>query len=233
MTNTKSIRWTRVLIMFVLAIALAINPGCNASRSAKGGAIGAAGGAVVGGAIGKATGNTALGAIIGAAVGGTAGALIGKRMDKQAEEIQQDLEGVEVERVGEGILLTFDSGLLFDTGKYDLKNATRENLTALSETLVKYEDTDILIEGHTDAVGTDENNQVLSENRANSVAGYLLGHGVTNERLIVKGYGESQPVADNETTEGKAANRRVEIAIFANKKMQKAAERGDLGEVKN
>jgi len=129
MKITTSLHWTRPILMMLLAAALIVNPGCNASRSA--------GGAVVGGAIGKATGNTALGAIIGAAVGGTAGALIGRQMDKQAQEIQEDLEGVEVERVGEGILLTFDSGLLFDTGKYDLKDATRSNLTDLSEILNK------------------------------------------------------------------------------------------------
>jgi len=217
-------------IVLMLVWAMFFTPACNTSRAVKGGAIGTAGGAAVGAGIGKLAGNTAMGAIIGAAVGGTAGALIGRSMDKQAEEIQQDMEGVEVERVGEGILLTFDSGLLFDYNSSDLKSATRDNLAKLSEILQKYEDTDVLIEGHTDSKGSDEYNQELSEDRANSVASYLVANGISTSRLIVKGYGESQPVADNETDEGRAQNRRVNLAIFANEKLKKAAEKGQIGD---
>jgi len=221
----------RTSCIILLVVALFAMPACNTSRAVKGGAIGTAGGAAAGAAIGKAAGNTAVGAIIGAAVGGTAGALIGRYMDKQAEEIQQDMEGVEVERVGEGILLTFDSGLLFDYNSADLKPATRANLDELSATLTKYEDTEILVEGHTDSKGSDEYNQKLSDERAGSVANYIAQHGVDPGRLIIKGYGESQPVADNETDAGRAENRRVEVAIFANKKLQKAAEKGQIGEI--
>ena len=201
---------------------------CNASRTVKGGAIGAGAGGAVGALVGKAAGNTAVGAIIGAAVGGTAGALIGRRMDRQAEELRQDLEGAEIVRVGEGIKITFDSGLMFALNSSDLNQATKNNLSDLAETLKKYEDTDILIEGHTDSSGSESYNQTLSEKRANSVSGYLMTLGVSGQRLTTIGYGEKQPISENETAEGRQKNRRVEVAIYANEKMKKAAKRGDL-----
>ena len=201
---------------------------CNASRTVKGGAIGAGAGGAVGALVGKAAGNTAVGAIIGAAVGGTAGALIGRRMDRQAEELRQDLEGAEIVRVGEGIKITFDSGLMFALNSSDLNQTTKNNLSDLAETLKKYEDTDILIEGHTDSSGSESYNQTLSEKRANSVSGYLMTLGVSGQRLTTIGYGENQPISENETAEGRQKNRRVEVAIYANEKMKKAAKRGDL-----
>ncbi len=202
--------------------------GCNASRTTKGGAIGAGAGAAVGGVIGSRSDNTAVGAIIGATVGGAAGALIGRHMDKQAEELQRDLENATVERVGEGIKITFNSGLLFDVDEYSLKENTKQNLDDLAETLKKYDDTEILIEGHTDNTGTDLHNQELSESRAAAVADYLAVDGVDSKRIITEGYGETQPIADNETDQGREQNRRVEVAIYANKKMKKAAKKGEL-----
>ncbi len=216
------------LLHILLALAILAMPACNASRAVKGGAIGAAAGGAIGGVIGKKAGNTAAGVIIGAAIGGAAGALIGRYMDKQAEEIRRDLKGAKVERVGEGILITFDSGLLFDVGSYQLRPATRQNLVELAKTLNKYKDTEILVEGHTDDRGTEEYNMTLSENRAKSVYNQLVKQGVASSRFSVLGYGESAPIADNNTVEGRQLNRRVEIAIFANKKLQRAAKRGDL-----
>jgi len=200
---------------------------CGTSKGVQGGAAGAAGGAVLGGLIGNNNGSTTKGAILGAVIGGVAGASIGAYMDKQAKEIDGDIEGAEVERVGEGIKITFDSGLLFAVGKSDLTAATKANLNELAETLKKYEDTKILVEGHTDASGSDELNMKLSKDRAASVANYVMGLGVASTRITTQGYGESQPIASNETTAGKQANRRVEMAIFANDKLKKAAERGD------
>lgn len=200
----------------------------NWSKTAKGGAIGTAGGAAVGAGVGKLAGNTAVGAIMGAAIGGVAGATIGAYMDKQADEMRQDLEGAQIERVGEGIKITFDSGILFDVDKSDLKSVAQQNIRELSETLKKYEDTNILIEGHTDDTGAETYNQALSERRAKSVADYLNSLGVQNSRITTTGYGEQQPIADNTTVQGREQNRRVEIAIFANKKLQRAAKRGDL-----
>lgn len=186
----------------------------------------------MGAGVGKLAGNTAVGAIMGAAIGGVAGATIGAYMDKQADEMREDLEGAQIERVGEGIKITFDSGILFDVDKSDLKPVAQQNIRELSETLKKYEDTNILIEGHTDDTGAEAYNQALSERRAKSVADYLTSLGVANSRVTTTGYGEGQPIADNTTVQGREQNRRVEIAIFANKKLQRAAKRGDLDNTK-
>ncbi|WP_242434651.1 OmpA family protein [Hymenobacter amundsenii] len=201
------------------------------SKTAKGGLLGAGGGAIVGGVLGRVIGGksgTAAGAIIGAAVGGTGGALIGRKMDKQAEELQRDMANAKVERVGEGIKITFDSGILFDTNKSDLRQASMTEIQKMTETLKKYPDTNILVEGHTDASGSDAINNPLSQRRAQAVANYTISQGVDASRVTTQGYGSTQPIADNTTEAGKQANRRVEIAIFANEKMKKAAENGTL-----
>ena len=183
---------------------------------------------MIGGAIGDASGNTALGAILGAVIGGAAGAAIGNYMDDQAAEIEADIEGATVERVGEGIKITFDSGLLFDVDKADLRPASQNNLVELARILNKYPDTDILIEGHTDSDGAEDYNMALSERRALSVANYLIEHTVEAGRMTITWYGEMQPVAENDTVEGKQQNRRVEVAIMANDELKAAAERGEL-----
>ncbi len=201
------------------------------SKTAKGGVIGGVAGGVIGGVIGnksKAKNGTAKGAILGAVVGGAAGAAIGRYMDKQAAELQRDLAGAKVERVGEGIKITFDSGILFPTNSASLTSNARTNITELAQTLKKYDDTNVLIEGHTDATGSEAHNQSLSERRALSVRNFASQQGVSPGRIITQGYGESQPVADNTTVSGKSANRRVEIAIYANEKLKKAAERGQI-----
>jgi outer membrane protein OmpA-like peptidoglycan-associated protein len=144
-------------------------------------------------------------------------------MDEQAAEMERDLEGAKVERVGEGIKITFASGILFDVNKSDLRAEAQANITDLAEILRKYDDTNILIEGHTDSDGTEEYNMSLSERRARAVSNYLAQREVDARRMTVTWYGESQPVADNSTPEGKQANRRVEIAIMANEELKKAA----------
>lgn len=215
----------KVLSMALIAILLLTLVGCASwSKSKKGAVIGAGAGAVAGAVIGDAAGNTAAGAIIGAVVGGAAGAYIGHYMDKQAEEMRQDLEGAQIERIGEGIKITFGSGILFDVNKSDLKSDARENLSKLAVILNKYEDTEILVEGHTDADGTEDYNMDLSIRRANSVGTFLGGKNVLPTRLTLMGYGETQPIASNETVDGKRLNRRVEIAIYANDKLKKVAE---------
>jgi outer membrane protein OmpA-like peptidoglycan-associated protein len=145
-------------------------------------------------------------------------------MDKQAKEMERDLEGAKITRVGEGIKVTFGSGIMFDVNKATLKPASRENLAKLATILQKYEDTNILLEGHTDATGSDEYNLTLSKQRAQSVSSYLASLGVNASRLVIMGYGESQPVADNETEMGRTQNRRVEVAIYANDKLKKVAQ---------
>jgi len=198
--------------------------GC-ATRSQTGALVGAGSGAVVGGAIGHAAGNTAAGAIIGAAVGGAAGAVIGNYMDRQAAEMERDIEGAKIERIGEGIKITFDSGILFAYNSADLESASRLNLTRLATILNKYDDTDILLEGHTDSDGAPDYNLGLSERRAQSVNDFLAGLEVQSARFTVMGYGEGQPVATNTTSDGKAQNRRVEVAIMANDDLKEAAKR--------
>ena len=199
--------------------------GCGWSKKDRGAAIGAGAGAVIGGVIGDKAGNTAAGAIIGAVVGGAAGAYIGNYMDKQAAEIEKDLEGARVERIGEGIKITFDSGILFDVNKSDLKQAAKTNLGNLAVILNKYEDTEILVEGHTDSDGSADHNLDLSLRRAQSVSNYMSGQQVLSTRFKMMGYGEDQPIASNETSLGKQANRRVEIAIFANDKLKGTAQK--------
>lgn len=215
----------RSITATLIVLLISINLGCSyLSRTQKGAIIGTATGGTVGGVIGKKAGNTAVGAILGAAVGGAAGAYIGRYMDKQAAEMEKDLEGAEIQRVGEGIQITFDSGLLFDVNKAALRPDTMANVGKLSDILEKYPDTDVLIEGHTDSTGTEEHNLQLSNQRAQAVSNYLATLEVDPSRFTIMGYGESQPVATNETDEGRQANRRVEIAIMANEKLKKAAE---------
>lgn len=199
--------------------------GCSANNAAKGGAIGAGAGGVAGGVIGHQSGNTAVGAIIGAAVGGATGAIIGNEMDKRAAEIDADLAGARIERVGEGIKITFDSGLLFDFDKSDLRPQAKTNIASLSKTLNKYPDTDIVVEGDTDNAGTSDYNVSLSDRRAKAVSNHMVSLGVSGSRISDIGLGETNPVASNDTDSGRQQNRRVEVAIFANDKLKSAAEK--------
>jgi len=223
------------LILLVAGSLLSANvlTGCksvksNTNKTQRGAVIGAGSGAVVGGVIGRRSGNTVMGAILGAAVGGAAGAVIGRRMDKQAEEMRRELPNDQVERVGEGIKITFGSDILFDVDSYALKPETKRQLTDFAQTLNKYEDTDIRVEGHADATGSDSYNQKLSNRRAVAVASFLESQGVKSSRVDEQGYGELQPIADNATETGRSKNRRVDVAVFANKQMQRDAKDGKL-----
>lgn len=200
-----------------------------ATNTQTGAAVGAGAGAVAGGAIGAAAGNTVAGVIIGAAVGGVAGVIIGDYMDRQAAEIERDLEGATVERIGEGIKITFGDGILFDVDQYQLRSIAETDLTQLSTILNKYDDTNVVIEGHTDGTGAADYNQSLSERRAQSVASFLATQTVDSRRFSVMGYGEQQPVASNDTAGGRQQNRRVDIAIIANDELKAAAERQTKG----
>lgn len=194
-------------------------------KQKKGTAVGAAGGGVLGAIIGHKTGSTARGAIIGAAVGGAAGALIGKRMDDQAEKLARELEGAEVSRVGEGIAVTFDSGILFPYNSAELTSEAQSNLRKLSDSLQSEARTNVTIVGHTDSDGADVYNQELSERRGRSASAFLASHGVASSRLVTHGRGEAEPIASNDSDEGKRKNRRVELAIYANSAWQDEAKR--------
>jgi outer membrane protein OmpA-like peptidoglycan-associated protein len=206
-----------------LALAAAIMLGGCARNAQRGAVIGGAGGAVVGGVIGAASGSTAKGAIIGAAVGGAAGAIIGDQMDRRAAEIRQDIPGAKVERVGEGILVTFDTGLLFGVDSAVVRPAAQANLRNLATNLDKYPDTDLLVVGHTDSTASESYNLALSKRRAMAVSDYLASQGVARTRLKIDGRGELEPIASNGTEEGRQQNRRVEVAIYANQAARNAA----------
>lgn len=181
---------------------------------------GALGGAAVGAAVGGLASGSARGAIIGAAIGGAAGAAIGGVMDSQAEDLQDKLPNATVERVGEGIQVTFDSGILFDVGAAELRPAAQQNLSDLEVSLQDYEGTEVIVFGHTDSTGGDDLNQRLSEQRANAARTYLIGAGLDAERVSAVGRGETDPIADNDTEAGRQENRRVEVAIFASEEMR-------------
>ncbi|MCL3780164.1 OmpA family protein [Prolixibacteraceae bacterium JC049] len=220
----KQLKFFAVIMATVVMLA-----SCQSMNNlGKGSLIGAGGGALLGAGIGHLAGNTAAGAIIGAAVGGATGAVIGNYMDKQVAEMQQDLQGAKVERIGEGIKITFDSGILFAVGKSNLSPQAQQNLADLSVILKKYADTHILVEGHTDDTGGNDLNQRLSEQRAQSVANFLMRNDVLGSRLQTVGYGEEQPIVENNSAANRALNRRVEIAIYANDKLKRAAERGQI-----
>jgi outer membrane protein OmpA-like peptidoglycan-associated protein len=200
---------TGTLLLGALVIA-----GC-ATRKGEGAIIGGGAGAVIGAVIGHNTGSTARGAILGAVVGGAAGAIIGHQMDQQAKEIEQNIPGAKVTRLGEGIAVTFESGLLFDFDSDQIKPTAAANLRTLAQSFEKYPDTNILIVGHTDATGSDSYNQGLSERRASTARSYLAGQGVQRNRLESAGRGEAEPIATNDSDAGRSTNRRVEIAIYA------------------
>jgi outer membrane protein OmpA-like peptidoglycan-associated protein len=194
------------------------------NKTEEGVAIGAAAGGAVGAVIGNQTGSTARGAIIGAVVGGAAGGIIGHEMDQRAKELEQNVPGATVVRVGEGIEVTFASGLLFDFDSAVLRSAAVGNLNALAGSLGKYDDSNLMVLGHTDDVGSDGYNQSLSENRAQSAAHYLSSHGVSTY-IATAGLGEREPVSSNSTDAGRQENRRVEIAIYASPALQDEARR--------
>ncbi|WP_353483921.1 OmpA family protein [Haliscomenobacter sp.] len=220
---SNTFRKTAAFLMLFLLLLHSFS--CN--RTAQGTAIGAAAGAIVGVLIADGDDN-AKGILIGATVGGIAGAIIGSYMDKHAKKLKQDLgKSAEVERVGESILVTFDSGIMFDVDSYALKASTRANLDKMAETMKQYDKTEIIVMGHTDNTGTDEYNQKLSENRAASVSRFLQQNGVISKRLTNKGFGENKPVSSNNTTSGRQQNRRVEIAIVASKALIESAKKGD------
>jgi len=199
-------------------------------KKEEGAVIGAAAGAAVGGVIGNQTGSTAKGAIIGAVVGGAAGAIIGHQMDQQAKELSQNIKGATVERVGEGIQVTFASGLLFAFDSDSIQAAAGTNLRELASSLQKYPESQLLIVGHTDNVGDDSYNQRLSERRANSAAAYLAAQGVARTRLATSGKGEAEPVTTNETDAGRQQNRRVEVAIYASEAYRNRLLRSNTGD---
>lgn len=201
----------------------------NTNNTQKGAGIGAVAGAVIGGVLGNNLGKGgkgALGAVLGGAVGGVAGGVIGNKMDKQARQIDEALPGAEVERVGEGIKLVLnENAVRFDTNKSTLTTAAKANLDKLIPVFKDYADTNITIFGYTDSTGSADYNLKLSGERATSVKNYLASKGPAAARFNVTGLGIADPIASNDTSDGKSKNRRVEFAITANEKMLEEAKK--------
>ncbi len=220
----KNIKIVALTGLFVLG---SLFSGCesvkNANNTQKGAVIGAAGGAVIGGVLGNNIGKGgkgALGAVLGGVIGGVAGGIIGNKMDKQAREIETALPGAQVERVGEGIKLVLgENSIRFNIDKSTLTSTAQDNLDKLVPVFNQYPDTNINIFGYTDSTGTVEHNLKLSDQRAASVRSYLVGKGIRSSRFTTTGMGIADPVASNETVEGRTQNRRVEFGITANEKM--------------
>ena len=206
---------------------------CNLNNTVKGGGIGALAGTLAGGVIGKIAGNTAVGAAVGAVAGTTAGALIGKHMDKVKAKAAA-VENAKVEEVLDNnklkaVKVTFDSGILFATGKYDLNSASRQSLRTFAQVLINDPQLSVDIQGHTDSTGSDRVNNPLSQNRAEAVASYLIDCGVPASQFqYVTGFGSKYPVVSNATAAGKQQNRRVEILLYASEAMVNAAQSGNL-----
>lgn len=218
----RSSRTTRITLALAVLIPLGLGGCASLNSTGRGAAIGGGAGAAVGAIIGNQTGSTARGAIIGAVVGGTAGAVIGRRMDQQAAELAARIPGAEVVRIGEGIAVIFDSGLLYDFDSDAVKPAARTNLENLAASLQQHPDSEVLIVGHTDNVGSASYNRGLSQRRAEAAASVLRNEGITAGRIRTEGMGFSEPVSTNETEAGRADNRRVEVAIFASEEYRRS-----------
>jgi outer membrane protein OmpA-like peptidoglycan-associated protein len=230
MKNFKS------LMAVVLCGAMLLSSCSTTKNSTKGGLIGGAGGALLGAGIGALAGHNAKSAAIGAAVGGAVGAgagvVIGKKMDKQKAELER-IEGAKVETVTDAnnlqaIKVTFDSGILFATGKSELNASSKSALLKFASTLKETPETDVTIYGHTDNKGSREINEKLSKQRADAVSNFLIANSILQSRLTTQGKAYDEPVADNATEAGRAQNRRVEVFITANKEMIEKAEEGTL-----
>ena len=198
---------------------------CNNTQ--KGAGIGAGGGAVLGGIIGAIAGNTAVGVAVGGAVGAGVGAVIGNRMDKakkQAEQVQNaKVETVKDSNGLDAVKVSFDSGILFATGKSDLNATSQNTIKQIADVLKQNSDMDVAIYGHTDSTGSDAINNPLSKKRAQAVQKSLLNQGVSNIK-VVDGQGSKNPGADNSTEAGRQQNRRVEVYMYASKQMIQAAQ---------
>ena len=231
MNNKSSNFKNSVALLMAFMVMISGFSSCNSfkklNKQQRGAIIGAGAGGALGAVIGKK--NPALYAIAGSVVGGVAGAVIGRYMDKQAEKLKKDLGTLaDVERVEEGIKITMKSGVLFDFNSSKVNPTVSDNLIKFAETLKQYPDTEILVAGHTDNVGTGQYNMTLSQQRANAVANVLKTNSVSRSRLTILGYGEKNPVADNVAESGREQNRRVEFAIVANDKLKKQANKGDV-----
>ena len=219
----RSINFTGVALVGVLLLSAGCATNPDGTTEYKRTATGALGGAAVGAGVGAliaGSGHRGTGALIGGVVGAAGGGAIGNYMDRQAAEMKRKLPEAAIAREGDKLYVALPSGILFDVDKAEIKPTAKDSIAKAAEVLVKYPDTYITVEGHTDSTGTAEYNQKLSERRADAVRDQLLRDGVPASRVSIKGYGESNPVADNSTPEGRQSNRRVQLEIRPNEKLK-------------
>lgn len=222
-----------ILSLAVIMVASTTFTSCesmkNTNKAQRGAGIGAVAGGVIGAVLGNNLGkggNGAIGAVLGGVIGGVAGGAIGDKMDKQAREIDTAIPGADVVRVGEGIKLVLnESAVRFDTNKSTLTSTARTNLDKLVKVFKEYPDTNVTIYGYTDNTGSEERNKTLSNSRADAVKNYLASNGLASARFTTTGMGIADPIASNETADGRSQNRRVEFAITANSKMIQEAQK--------
>lgn len=213
----KKLIATMLIAMLAVPAAFA-DTATERDKTRKGAAIGAVAGAIAGAIIhnNRGSGNSKRGAVIGGVVGGAAGAIVGAMMDKQERELRQ-IEGIDVARTDEDELrVTVRNEILFDFDSASLRSSSRDELREMADVFNRYNDTNIVVQGHTDSTGSNAYNQRLSNRRADSVAGYLEDLGVRGSRIDAIGYGESNPKASNSSASGRQQNRRVEIYVRAN-----------------
>jgi outer membrane protein OmpA-like peptidoglycan-associated protein len=214
-----------VLLCVALLTSGALAGGCS-TRQKTGAAVGGVGGAIVGAGVGAAAGGpkgTAVGAAVGAAAGATGGALVGRYMDRQERELRKDVESARVVRKGDQLMVEFDSAILFDVNQATLRPSVKPDLDQFADVLKKYDQTDLVVEGHTDSTGGRELNERLSLQRAETVVDYLTARGVARGRLTPRGLAYDQPVASNGTAAGRQQNRRVEIEIAPSAELRQQA----------
>ncbi|MFP4476152.1 MAG: OmpA family protein [Desulfatibacillaceae bacterium] len=210
--HTRSLRIVAIVLVLGLAALGCANQQGGHSKTTKGTAIGTAAGAALGAAIGSAQGEVGKGAAIGGLAGAAIGAGVGYKLDQQAKELSQ-IPNTQVERQPDRVVVTMDNSILFETNSSSLTGSAQQTLNKVAEVMVKYPETQIIIKGHTDSTGSEQYNQQLSERRAGMVKNYLVAEGVPSHRITAIGFGESVPVASNDTASGRAANRRVEIEV--------------------
>lgn len=213
----------KILVVALAAAVAAVGCAAPQTKTGKGAMYGTAGGAAAGALagqlIGRDTKGTLIGAAVGAAIGGLAGAGVGNYMDKQEAEFRQALGGSEaaqVSREGDLLAITLKGDVTFDTNSTVVRPGLYNEIDRIAQVMVQYPETQIIVQGHTDSTGSAEYNQSLSERRAEAVKNLILQRGVASSRITSMGYGETQPVATNDTPEGRQMNRRVEIRIKPN-----------------
>jgi outer membrane protein OmpA-like peptidoglycan-associated protein len=201
-----------LILSFLFLFGCAQTKEAAKTKTAQGAAIGAATGAVAGAVIGHQSGHKGTGAVVGGVTGAVVGGAIGYKLDQQAKELEK-IPNTEVERKEDRLVVTMSDAVLFDVNSAALKPQAQTTLTQMADVMMNYPETDILVKGHTDSMGTEKYNQELSERRSKAVTNYLITKGIPTSRITAVGFGETMPIASNDTPEGRQQNRRVEIEI--------------------